>query len=464
MFHSAFQRFPLLGICFFACFLACCVRADTGGKCTEFTDLNLPDALIGTDLKLQLLLYTRKNKNCSENLSGQNLTSVYLNVTKKIIFVIHGYRPTGSPPIWINEIKNSLLAKEDINIIIVDWNRGATTLIYPTAVSNTRKVAEMLKNLIDEMLENGASLDSIYMIGVSLGAHIAGFVGKAYSGKIGRITGLDPAGPSFSGKEPTERLYHTDAQFVDVIHTDIDALGYRKPLGNIDFYPNGGTDQPGCPQTILGGSQYFKCDHQRSVFLFMSSLEQKCNITAFPCDSYVGYRNGECTSCEAFKPLPCPALGYYADKWKNHLIEKNPPVTNAYFDTSDKEPFCMYHYFVDIIAWNKSSRRGFIRIQIEDRAGNIIESKINSDAAVFHQYRQAKILAGFYMDFDSISKITLTFSTKNVVGPKYKLRVLQMRLRSLSNTERFQLCRYDFILLENNETSFRPVPCHEMDV
>lgn len=35
----------------------------------------------------------------------------------------------------------------------------------------------------------GASLDNIYMIGVSLGAHISGFVGKEYNGQLGRITG-----------------------------------------------------------------------------------------------------------------------------------------------------------------------------------------------------------------------------------------------------------------------------------
>lgn len=35
----------------------------------------------------------------------------------------------------------------------------------------------------------GASLGDIYIIGVSLGAHIAGFVGKMYDGQLGRITG-----------------------------------------------------------------------------------------------------------------------------------------------------------------------------------------------------------------------------------------------------------------------------------
>ena len=37
--------------------------------------------------------------------------------------------------------------------------------------------------------------------------------------------GLDPAKPNFQGKERRCRLDHTDAKFVDVIHTNDDAFG-----------------------------------------------------------------------------------------------------------------------------------------------------------------------------------------------------------------------------------------------
>ncbi|XP_050564213.1 lipase member I isoform X1 [Cygnus atratus] len=460
MLRITFLRFCMLKLCFFIC-LVYGVKSDEEEKCPEFTDLNIGNALSGTELHVQLLLYTRENPNCSERLIEHNVTaSEYLNTSKKTVFVIHGFRPTGSPPAWLGDIKELLLSSGDINLIIVDWNRGATTVIYTTAVENCRKVAETLKNYVDQMLADGASLDSMHMIGVSLGAHIAGFVGHKYDGKLGRITGLDPAGPSFTREPPEGRLDRTDAKFVDVIHTDSDVLGFKKPLGTIDFYPNGGMDQPGCPQTVFSGLQYFKCDHQRSVFLFLSSLKRKCNIIAYPCDSYSDYKRGKCVDCEAFQPMSCPVMGYYADSWKKHLILKNSP-TKAYFDTSDNDPFCMYNYLLYIITWNKSIRRGFIKVKITDYAGNTIESEVNSEVATFQQYKRVKILTGFYRDFDKISKISLTFSTKTLIGPKYKLRILQMRLKSLNNPERVQLCRYDFVLMENTELTFKPIPCPE---
>lgn len=304
---NTLSRFPRLRF-YFLFGLMCFVNSDTDETCPSFTKLSFHSAVVGTGLNVRLMLYTRKNETCAEVINSTDLGN--LNVTKKTTFIIHGFRPTGSPPVWMEKLVKGLLHVQDMNVVVVDWNRGATTVIYTHASSRTRKVAVILKEFIDQMLDKGASLDNIYMIGVSLGAHISGFVGEMYTGQLGRITGLDPAGPLFNGRPPQDRLDPSDAQFVDVIHSDTDALGYKEPLGNIDFYPNGGSDQPGCPQTIFGGvSKYFKCDHQMSVYLYLASLSENCAIITYPCDSYRDYRNGKCVSCGTPQMMSCPLLG-----------------------------------------------------------------------------------------------------------------------------------------------------------
>ena len=48
---------------------------------------------------------------------------------------------------------------------------------------------------------------------------MAGYAGQRVA-NLGRITGLDPAGPLFQYTPPHVRLDPTDAQFVDAYHTN----------------------------------------------------------------------------------------------------------------------------------------------------------------------------------------------------------------------------------------------------
>ncbi|XP_020488965.1 lipase member H [Labrus bergylta] len=427
-------------------------------SCDEFTDLDLSHAIIGTSLKVKLLLLTRENATCGRHLSHTNLSAhPQFNLSRPTTFVIHGYRPTGSPPLWLGTLCDLLLEREDINLVIVDWNHGATNLNYFKAVENTRKAAENLTAFVELMQKQGASLSSIHMIGISLGAHISGFVGANLMGSIGRITALDPAGPQFTGTSQKERLDSTDAMFVDVLHTDIDALGFREPLGHIDFYANGGTDQPNCPKTILSGGSYFKCDHQRSVFLYMESLNRTCASRAFPCSSYKDFLDGKCLSCERFGAAGCPVFGYDVIKWKDVLMKLRQ--TKTYFNTNGVSPFCMTNYRVDVMIWNEDVRWGYITIKLHGNGEEAVAT-IDHTAAKFTKFTETRLFAHFDKDVGSVKKVSLTFSTGNVFKPKYKLRVLRIRITHLERDER-PLCRYDILLKENKEAKFRPIPCEE---
>lgn len=56
-------------------------------------------------------------------------------------------------------------------------------------------------------------------------------------------TGVDPSINVFGELDASGRLDATDAVFVDAIHTNRSLV----PVGHVDFYPNGGVSQPGCP-------------------------------------------------------------------------------------------------------------------------------------------------------------------------------------------------------------------------
>lgn len=58
--------------------------------------------------------------------------------------------------------------------------------------------------------------------------------------------------PFFSYSDIDGRLDPSDAKHVHVIHTNGGFLGFLKPIGHADFYPNGGMNQKGCKFDIFG--------------------------------------------------------------------------------------------------------------------------------------------------------------------------------------------------------------------
>ena len=102
-------------------------------------------------------------------------------------------------------------------------------------------------------------------------------------------------------------------------------MGVEEPVGHMDFYPNNGTDQPGCDQNMWstitgldglmdGVRDFVACNHLRSIKYFNESLTlnqienitagQKCKFTGFQC-SYQDLLDGKCMDCDN----DCPSMG-----------------------------------------------------------------------------------------------------------------------------------------------------------
>lgn len=130
----------------------------------------------------------------------------------------------------------------------MDYNPLAREPCYLQAVANLPIVGRCTAQLLDAIIANTSfRLDDIHVIGFSLGAQMAGMISQHMrAGKLRHVTGLDPAKPLFVFANDAKRLSKMDADFVDVIHTDVLQRGMLQPVGHADFYVNGGIEQPGC--------------------------------------------------------------------------------------------------------------------------------------------------------------------------------------------------------------------------
>lgn len=106
------------------------------------------------------------------------------------------------------------------------------------------------------------------------------------------FSALSPAGEGWDFH--SLRLRSSDAQSVEVIHTD--AVGNRpfgmvvtERVGTIDFFPNGATRQPGCSNNDN------LCHHNRSWQLFAATVQMGGHLTGIRCDTLTQALNNRCT-------------------------------------------------------------------------------------------------------------------------------------------------------------------------
>ncbi|KAG7310543.1 hypothetical protein JYU34_003331 [Plutella xylostella] len=254
-----------------------------------------------TETDVEFRLFTRRNPfnyqvihiNDSEALWNSNF-----DFNRKVKVLTHGWLNHGFSPMP-ESIKEAYLNVSDLNIIVVDWGVAAN-VNYILASYNVAMVGRHLTHFLNFLIDEGVSMDDVHLIGHSLGAHVVGIAGAyVQKGPIDTITGLDPALPLFTVGNKDARLDKHDARHVEVIHTCGGYLGFASPLGHIDFYPNGGTRQPGCGIDYRG-----LCAHNRAHMFFAESITSDVEFTAVRCSSYDElYYTGSCRGTGETLPM-----------------------------------------------------------------------------------------------------------------------------------------------------------------
>lgn len=193
----------------------------------------------------------------------------------------------------------------EFNVISVDYGAGtfkkisqnikaailtfsAQSINYLTTRNRVDPVGATVAKMLDFLHDNfELNFDNVTVVGISLGAHVAGATGKQVTtGKIDTIIGLDPAGPLFSLSNPSRRLAQGDGNYVEIMHTNVGGFGLGGPLGDSDFFVNGGRSQPGCFTAL--------CSHVRAFNLMRESILNN-NFVATKCNSVDEARNQACT-------------------------------------------------------------------------------------------------------------------------------------------------------------------------
>ncbi|XP_049880129.1 pancreatic lipase-related protein 2-like [Pectinophora gossypiella] len=238
-----------------------------------------------------------------------------IDFKRKTVVILLGYLDSSGFPI-ASMFANEYEAR-GYNVIIVDNQRFATVHYY-LASRLMRPVGRHVAAVLVQLRQSGLEPGGVELLGFSLGGQTVSYVGAHYQALTGRnvskITALEPSGPCFRTLGPKDRLDASNADYVEVIHTNIDGFGMATRMGHVDIYVNGGEYQPSditmFPCTVT-------CSHFRVLTLWVQALKNPRKFVAIKCDSIQQAREADC-----FKnvPLETNLMGLAVDKSKHGIF------------------------------------------------------------------------------------------------------------------------------------------------
>ncbi|KAH1186245.1 hypothetical protein KIL84_018994 [Mauremys mutica] len=323
------------------------------------SDFQTASFLQSTKLKVQFLLFTSSNPSCGQLISlGDDIKNSNFNTSLDTKIIIHGFRALGTKPSWINGLMGALFRAAKVNVVAVDWVYGATRT-YPGAVENVMKLSIEISHFINKLLPT-ASLHPAFIINAR------------------------------------ERDF-----------------GIRIPVGHIDYFINGGKDQPGCPRFISLGYNYLICDHMRAVHLYVNALENSCPMMAFPCSSHENFLAGHCLDCSKPFLLSCPRIGLLERGGVS--VAKLPEEVKVYLVTASSAPYCMYHSLVEFHLQQKRSL--VTNLEITFRSTN---STASVKITIPKQQQLGKGVLAHPVPLCQIDAVTLKYLPKSQIWKKDK--------------------------------------------
>ncbi|WP_107667251.1 FG-GAP-like repeat-containing protein [Cyanothece sp. BG0011] len=275
------------------------------------SEYGLENIFIRQEKNGQEQIYITEEFELNENNQGALITRGEIDPNKATILITFGWLNNVSPE-W-NFLVAELLENKypNHNVIIGDWSELAQNVNYFIPASDTQLAGQEMAKKLHELKIDFSQLQ---IIGHSLGAQVAGAIGKYAKDnytQVNTIIGLDPASPGFERNTLTfipyssdeGRLDKTDAENVILVRSDYDGLfplGYTKPLGDqdikitrevLDFYLK---EDPSSQNPYLADNLSVGADHSVAYEFIMDALNQGFSLDTL--DQFLQAKQEEITT------------------------------------------------------------------------------------------------------------------------------------------------------------------------